>query len=33
MLEKSFYFQIKKKTTKKKTNSGTKVQRVYLSLC
>lgn len=31
MLEKSFYFQIKKKT--KKTNSGTKVQRVYLSLC
>lgn len=30
MLEKSFYFQIKK--TKKKTNSGTKVQKVYLSL-
>lgn len=30
MLEKSFYFQIKKT---KKTNSGTKVQKVYLSLC
>lgn len=30
MLEKSFYFQIK---NQKKTNSGTKVQKVYLSLC